>query len=57
MSNTMRELKIDEVESVSSGVIGAVPGQGSAKFPSGLFAKGYFELLLPNGEWAWFNSY
>jgi hypothetical protein len=54
MSNTMRELKIDEVESVSGGVLGALPS--SPSLPSGLFANGYYTTDTGNG-WGFVNSY
>jgi hypothetical protein len=55
MSNTMRELKIDELESVSGGVVGAIPGY-SPSLPSNLFVKGYYTTDTGNG-WGFVNTY
>ena len=55
MSDTMRELKIEELESVSGGVVGALPGI-SATLPSSLFVKGYYTTDTGNG-WRFVNTY
>lgn len=54
MSNTVRELKIEELESVSGGLLGALPAPA---LPSGLFVKGYYTHDVGNGNWAFQNSY